>query len=407
AAYINFWRLTSERMQLANPTPDNLIIPSHDYQLGTRFVSLSERSEFRSFTDLLFNFYNNFVVPIEDKYPFVKRNSAWKYIFPGLINAEGENEGIEILNCFLIELKNSELEDKEIISRQLRKLLNNIKENGYIPKQLFFATKRFIRWNKLNEGASINAQAAMLNELFETYNLIELENSYPETRTRFYLETIFYDSDIEFRNSIKKLCSLQHEERIAKDEFLLEISRIQNEFQLDEKETFFLTRLSYPHLKPSDSASFVHLGPEADHSANLVVQVEDNEGNAFIIRKPISPKEISKLYQLFIEATLQVTFKPEHHFLVAISDRGFIIGGLFYSYSDKKVVHMEKIVVSNRFRRKGVSEIIMSEFFNRMIDEGFDFVTTGFFRPEYFYRFGFKIEKKYSGLVKELRKSEN
>ena len=48
-----------------------------------------------------------------------------------------------------------------------------------------------------------------------------------------------------------------------------------------------------------------------------------------------------------------------------------IIGGLFYSYSDEDVVHMEKIVVSNRFRRKGVSEIIMHEFFNRMIDEGF------------------------------------
>jgi hypothetical protein len=41
-------------------------------------------------------------------------------------------------------------------------------------------------------------------------------------------------------------------------------------------------------------------------------------------------------------------------------------------------------------------------FFNRLKDEHIHFVTTGFFRPEYFYRFGFKIEKKYSGLVKNL-----
>jgi len=403
AAYINFWRLTSERMQLSNPTPENLIIPSHDYQLGTRFVSLSNRSEFKSFTDLLFNFYEKFIVPIEDRYPFVKRESAWKYIFPGLINAEGENEGLEILNCFLLELKDSKLEDKEIIITQLRKLLNNIKENGYIPKQLYFATKRFLRWNRLNEGASIGAQAQMLNELYETYNLIALEDQYPETRTRFYLETVFTDSDTNFKKVISKLCGMQHEERIAKDEFLLEISRVQTEYELNEKEHFFLTRLSYPHLKPSDSASFIKHGTEGDHSANLVVQVEDYEGNPIYLRKPISPKEISKLYQLFLDANLQVTFKPEHHFLVAISDRGFIIGGLFYSYSEEYLVHMEKIVVSNRFRRKGVSEIIMQEFFHRMIDEGFKFVTTGFFRPEYFYRFGFKIEKKYSGLVKELK----
>ncbi len=51
---------------------------------------------------------------------------------------------------------------------------------------------------------------------------------------------------------------------------------------------------------------------------------------------------------------------------------------------EEEVVHMEKIVVSNRFRRKGVSEALMKEFFNRMKDEGFGFVTTGFLRPEYF-----------------------
>ena len=406
AAYINFWRLTSERMQIANPTPENLIIPSHDYQLGTRFVSLSNRSEFTSFTDLFFNFYQNFVVPIEEKYPAVKRESAWKYVFPGLINAEGENEGIEILNCFLRELKETNIENKDEIIAQLQKLLNNIIENGYIPKQLYFANKRFLRWSKLNEDASIGAQAQMLNELYDTYNLVELENYYPETRTRFYLETVFHKSEKDFRVVITELCRLQHSGRLAKDEFLNEISRIQNEFELNDKEKFFLTRLSYPHLKPSDSATFIKVDVEGSHAANLVVQVEDNEGNPFYIRKPITPKEISKLYQLFLDANLQVSFKPEHNFLVAISDRGFIIGGLFYSYLDKEVVHMEKIVVSNRFRRQGVSEIIMNEFSSRMFDEGFSFVTTGFFRPEYFYRFGFKIEKKYSGLVKDLKNSK-
>ena len=63
---------------------------------------------------------------------------------------------------------------------------------------------------------------------------------------------------------------------------------------------------------------------------------------------------------------------------------------------------MEKIVVANRYRRKGISEGLMNELFNRGKSENVKFVTTGFFRPEYFYRFGFKIERKYSGLVKEL-----
>lgn len=55
---------------------------------------------------------------------------------------------------------------------------------------------------------------------------------------------------------------------------------------------------------------------------------------------------------------------------------------------------MEKIVVSGHFRRKGISEGVMHEFFKRMSGERMQPVTTGFFRPEYFYRFGFKIERK-------------
>jgi len=105
---------------------------------------------------------------------------------------------------------------------------------------------------------------------------------------------------------------------------------------------------------------------------------------------------------LYLESSLTVNFKPEHKFLVALSERGFIIGGLYYSQMDETTAHMEKIVVSNRYRRKGISEAIMNELFNRLKAEHFKFVTTGFFRPEYFYKFGFKIEKKYSGLVKEL-----
>jgi len=163
--------------------------------------------------------------------------------------------------------------------------------------------------------------------------------------------------------------------------------------------------LSYPYLKPTDSATLLKVGSE-EIASNLVVQLPDNDGNPFLIRMPTSPKEISRLHQLFIESNLTVHFRPEHQFLVALSERGFIIGGLFYKRIDDKAVYMDKIVVSNRYRRKGMSEGLMNELFNRMRSHHIKFVTTGFFRPEYFYKFGFKIERKYSGLVKNLLETE-
>ena len=113
-------------------------------------------------------------------------------------------------------------------------------------------------------------------------------------------------------------------------------------------------------------------------------------------------QEIARLHKLFIEENLRVKFRPEHQFLVALTEAGFIIGGLFYYRIDTETVHMDKIVVSSRFRRKGVSESLMNELLNRLKAAGYSNVTTGFFRPEYFYHFGFKIERRYAGLVKKL-----
>ncbi len=402
AAYIHFWEITSRKYQLKNPSASNIIAPSHDYQTGTRFEVLGEREKTNSVCHLLFTFYNKFVLPIEEKYSFVKNKKTWDYIFSGINNAEGETIGKDILRKFLTEIENKP--EKEEIAIRLKAFLDNIENYGYIPKQLYFAIKRFLRWYKLNEDASIDAQAEMLNGLYETYNLNELEKFYPETRSRFYLETVFKHSDEELKSTLRDICKYQHEENISKKSFLKQIAQMQKEFKLSEKEAFFLTRLSYPHLKPTDTASFLDLEVAGEHTANLVIQVEDYEGNPFYLRKPITPKEISKLHQLFIEANLKVSFKTEHQFLVAVSERGFIIGGLFYYNFGDDVVQMEKIVVSNRYRRKGVSEALMNEFFHRAKDEGYNYVTTGFYRPEYFYRFGFKIEKKYSGLVKKLDK---
>ena len=171
---------------------------------------------------------------------------------------------------------------------------------------------------------------------------------------------------------------------------------------LNEEEKFFLTRLNYPYLKPKDTAALIRAESFGGDTSNLVVQLTDEEGNPFMIRSPISPKEISKLHSLFLDSNLVVNFRPEHRFLVALSERGFIIGGLFYEMIDEQTAHMEKIVISTRYRRTGISENLMNEFLKRLKSEHIRYVTTGFFRPEYFYKFGFKVEKKYSGLVKEL-----
>jgi len=400
AAYINFWRLSNYKLILSEPKSSNIIIPPHDYQSGTRFVSLSNQKNFTDVFDMTENFFNHFVIPVQSQYPFLSQFKIWNFYFSGIINALGEKTGLDILDDLLSSFKNRNY-DAGVISL-LEEYMFSVQQNGFIPKQLFFAVKRFLRWIELNQSASLNAQAETLYDIFETYNLLDLEKTYPATRTILFLETCFSDSDQKLKEALNRLSQKQRNKTLSKDELISEISEVQNQNVLSEKDKFFLARLSYPHLKPTDSAALMHLKADGVPQANLVVKFEDFDGNNFVVRNPVSPKEISKLHQLFIEANLNVHFRPEHQFLAAISDRGFIIGGLYFSSQDAETVSMEKICVSGRYRRKGISEALMNELFNRMKSENYKYVTTGFFRPEYFYRFGFKIEKKYSGLVKEL-----
>ena len=405
AAYMNFWKLTNYTIQLANPLPENITIPTHDYQSGTLLYSVSKRIGTHSGFIFCKNFYSLFIKQTVKAYPVFSKKSIWNYIFSGIIESEGEEKGLKLLQNIKEEAKSSnDFKEKDELIRRIDLFLGNVSTNGFISRSIFFAMKRFHRWFELNKDAALSAQAEMLYELYETYNMFELEKSNPAARTQFFLLTVFSNSSDELKNALSSIAKKQFHNEVTKEESQELIYKLHSSIALNEKEEYFLTRLSYPHLKPSDSASIIKTIAEGFAGSNLVMQFLDEDGNPFLIRGPITPKEISKLQQLFLETNLLVRFKPEHKFLVALSERGFIIGGMFYLITDNESAHMEKIVVSPRYRRKGISEALMNELFNRLKNEHFKFVSTGFFRPEYFYRFGFKIEKKYSGLVKDLTK---
>jgi len=88
---------------------------------------------------------------------------------------------------------------------------------------------------------------------------------------------------------------------------------------------------------------------------------------------------------------------------VAVNERGNLIGGLFYEVDpEARTAHMDKIVVAEHFRRKGVAGTILEELCNRLRTAGYRSLTTGFFQPQFFYRYGFTIERRYAGLVRSL-----
>jgi long-subunit acyl-CoA synthetase (AMP-forming)/GNAT superfamily N-acetyltransferase len=396
SAYVDFWNRTGRRWEIANAGMVNVVVPTHDYHTGSRIVSLSDRRPHRGLRSMLTSMRDDVVVPAEARYPVLKGLVTWDVVFASLLEVVGEKPGLELLRTLDCDAGDAEL------SESLKRFVDNVERLGFRPMRLYFAGRRYRRWVGLSEEHTPTARARMLQELYETYGLVRLARAYPEARVRFFRDTVFRDAASGLAEGLDELIGRLRRRETRPDDLIDSIADLRSRLDLGEDDDYFLARLSFPYLRPEDAAGFVQ-SDRGGRGSEMVVRLEDQDGNMFRVRHAMSPKEVGRLHQLFLAAKLDVRFRPEHQYLVALNERNQIVGGIYYDVEeDGDSAHLEKIVVAEAYRKKGVADGLMNDFFNRLAAAGVERVTTGFFRPQYFYGYGFKIEKRYAGLVKAL-----
>jgi ribosomal protein S18 acetylase RimI-like enzyme len=402
-AYVDFWNRTGQRLIVADPTPANVIVPLHDYLTGARLVSISSRSEFRSLLAMFDCFRRDFIEPVERSHPALSGLAGWDIVFSAFVEIVGTSVGCDRLQAMLPELQQRSAAD----GRQLQSFLDSVARRGFLPRRLFFAAKRYRRWQRLNSEATLEARARTLQEMFITYGLGELTKVYPEARTRFFRETVLRDTHAALANGLDTLISKLHNREMSTDELSAAVADLRAHLDLGSEDDYFLARLSYPYLRPDDEAEYVAAAAGGVQQSEMVVSHEDADGNHYQIRHALTPKEVGRLHRLFLTAKLPVQFRPEHRFLVAVNERGTLLGGLFYEErADDHTAHMEKVVVAHAFQGRGIARALIDELRNRLRTAGFRSLTTGFFRPQFFYRLGFDVEKRYAGLYQSLAEQD-
>ena len=398
-AYVDFWNRTGRRLVVADPSPANVIVPLHDYLSGARLVSISSRAPFDSLPTMLRSFHRFFITPIEEAHPELAGFATWDILFAAVLEIIGEKEGAALLR---VVLETATTEDREMAA-SLAPFLESVSRRGFLPRRLFFAAKRYRRWDRLNPDATLSARAHTLQEIFMTYGLGSLRETYPESRARFFRETVFRDASEVLTEGLENLIEGLRSGGLERDELSSAVADLRAHLSLEAEEDYFLARLSYPYLRPEDPTAFVDAAAGGTHQSEMVVTYEDSEGRPYQIRHALSAKEVGRLHRLFLTAKLQVQFRPEHRFLVAINDRGNLLGGLFYEEQpEDHTAHMDKIVVADGFSGRGIARALIDELRNRLLTAGYRSLTTGFFRPQFFYRLGFKVERRYAGLVRSL-----
>lgn len=391
-AHVDFWDRSGRTIALAAPSPSNLIIPSHDYQVGARLISISDRVHCTDFDDLLGRFERAFVRPVEESTPQLANLISPVVLLSAFIETLGLDRGVELLRSAT----------EGAYGEAVTSFLQAVDARGYTPKRVYFASQRYARWIAVNPSATVEARGDMLRELWDTYHLDEVEARYPDTRIRFFRQTVFKEAREQIASELDRLMARTRARRLDSQELGEQIAAIRGSSNPDRDEDYFLARMAFRHLRPSDQASLISLPAGHTKVADVVVTLHDNAGESFRVRGPVSPRDVGSLLGLFHRANLVVSFAPHHEFLLAVDDHDHVIGGLYYRFTSPSQVFLEKIAVAREQRKRGISDGLMREFMKRMRARGVEAVITGYFRPEYLLRFGFRPEARFGGLVRDL-----
>lgn len=415
-AYLEFWKRSDCQLAIANPSVANLIIPEHDYAVGTRLISITDRKPMAAPLEMLLGLYRTYVVETEEEFTGLKKMADWEVVFTALMEVFGLERGGTILQQVSAELSSDAPPSGEggsafgpaygpaygLSSQRVKAFLEEVASNGIITKQVVFAALRYQRWLDLNPRATLKARGAIIKELYEDYGLRDLAHTYPETRLRFFLMTGLKDANAVVIDSLGAILKDLRHRRISEDDLAVKLHEIHDSRELSREEKFFLTRLVYEHVDAAEYAELIALDQDPTGRLDLVVLTEDKQGERLRIRPPFHPKEVARFHSLLFEANLPVQFQPQHEFLVLINKKEHIVGGIYWKVVEPHTAYLERIVIAPHYRKRNLSIQLIEELFNRLRSRHYRHITVGFFQAGLFYKLGFQIDKKFGGLVKHL-----
>jgi long-chain acyl-CoA synthetase len=395
--HVRFWDRSGRRLALRLPSPAAFIVPSHDYQTGARLVSIADRSPCTSLDELLDRFQASFLDRVEGSLPDLRGKVGEHLQLAAVVEALGVDRAIPVLE--------EAASGKRAIA--VSSFLDRLRADGPTPLRLFFAVRRFKRWLEVNPQATPEAQSKHLGEQWGTYRLGELEAQWPDTRIRFFRQTVFADARPELAAALDRLMQRARTLPAGALDLAEQVAALRSAVKPTEAEDHALARMTYRYLGPAEQVALISM-PHGDHyTAEVVVAQAASDGSRYALRGPVSPREVARLLHLFHESNLQVAFSTEHEFLLALDAKESVVGGIFYRPVAAGRVHMEKVVVGRKQRSKGIADGMMRDFFRRLRARGITAVETGYFQPDYLKRFGFRTDPSSGGLIREIDADES
>lgn len=410
AAFFRAWEQSGFRIVPGAVTPSNVALPDADFHERTSILSLAGWRPYGGPASLVRPMVRSFYRLASAHYPQTRPALRLSWIFDACIEALGPSTGRLFLEALDEALEQDEQDaDCVALRAALRDHRAALDRHEYVPLAVVCAVDRFHEWARRNPAAS---RAAREDATIQMVQLYRLERFATAHRYRVYRDTYFADADEGVAEAFDRLVDRCLQEPRTLPAHLEELSTLQARIR-DPFDRAVFSRMIFPRARRSQQLEVLALGEADEQRVVIRSAIRDRGGAEYAVREPVSAAEVGQLYHLILEAGYPIRVAGEDRQLVVLDREERIVGGLSYRLEpvspDREgeedgaaVATVDGIVIAAPLVHRGLGGRLLEDFCVRMAGQDARVVRTNFFLGGLFSKHGFRVDRRWGGLVRVL-----
>ena len=405
AAFFVGWRQSHRRIVPGPVSPANVVVPAPDFRSGATILSLANWRAYEDPLSLIRPMLKNYFLSTTSYYPHTRRDLDVNWIFDAAMEALGKEEGTAFLQDLLGSLEGDE--DREFhqaweLEENLRTYLERLKEEYRVPLALKCAVERYLEWEKSNPQATSLARERQITELHQLYRL---ETHGDLGRYTLYRKTYFLRAEDRVKRAFDRLLGRMFRNPGQRPTHMVELSELQATLP-EGTDRLVFSRLVFPAGRSVKPVEVVAVGDEESGHVVVTSHVRDNRGGEYLLREPIGPAEIGRLYRVYLDSGMPMSLSDQAHYLLAIDAEERIVGGICYKILEPEVAHMDGLVITAPLRGRGLGGELLEDFAQRMRTQRIRAINTHFISRPFLRAHDFHVDEEWGGLVRFLEEEE-
>ncbi len=398
-AFFKAWKFSGGRIIPGLPAPTNVMAAEG----GGRPAMIHSLAGWRPYEgplSLVRPLVRGFFLKTAAHYSWLAGRQDARWLFEACYEALGYAEASEFFERLAEALAADPLAgpDGVPLLTSLRAYLAEFRSHYMIPLPAVNAVRSYKEWELRNPMAGPAAREAMVLEAYGRFRL----DRYPET-ARYYLyrQTYFAGAETAVLAAFDKLLGRMAQDIAAPAVRFAELSELQAAIA-DEADRTVFAKMVFPRAAAGRRLDIRPFGEDKVKQVIVRSTLSDRKGESYSFAETFDPAEIGQLYRLFYLENFPKTISQQDRHYVLRDARERVVGGLCFRRMSSTASYIDGIVVASALKGRGLGAAMLEEFGQRMGADGITVILTHFYLPGFFLHEGFRIDKRWGSLVREL-----